>query len=216
VSAQTPLAFLAMQLEPIDTTCISSPYPPHPQLTLDSSSPRRTAPRSRDAAGRFSLPLDQTEGHAPEPWHAHLALPCVAPPFLVDAPAGRGGRGGGTAAGGVLAGRDVVRALLAALSGGAAPLQQQLCLLALGHCSKEHYVLLAQVRVDCGSLLLTSHLILSITKSNQKSQFSQPSQPTGSTPPTSGAPPAAGRVPAAQQQPAARQEHGPAGRSASS
>jgi hypothetical protein len=45
--------------------------------------------------------------------------------------------------GGVTA-RDVVRGLLWALSSGVPPLQQQLHLVALGHCSKEHYPLLVQ------------------------------------------------------------------------
>jgi len=44
--------------------------------------------RRRDAAGRASLPLDQTEGHVPDPWHANLILPCVVPLSVGEAAAG--------------------------------------------------------------------------------------------------------------------------------
>jgi len=47
-------------------------------------------------------------------------------------------------AAGTLAARDVIRALLSALSSGVPPLQHQLYLLAVGHCSREHYGALAQ------------------------------------------------------------------------
>lgn len=103
-------------------------------------------PRSRDGSGRASLPLDPPEGHGVEAWRASLALPCVVPPGLGE-PASGAAAARKASQGAGLTSQDVVRALLSALSVGAPPMHHQLYLLAVGHCSKEHYTLLAQVRV---------------------------------------------------------------------
>ncbi|KAI8469209.1 MAG: cell morphogenesis central region-domain-containing protein [Monoraphidium minutum] len=95
---------------------------------------------TRDASGRAALPAEQQEARGAETWRACLALPCVVPPALVESASASSAPRKGAG----LAPRDVLRALLAALSAGVPPMHQQLYLLAVGHCSREHYPLVAQ------------------------------------------------------------------------
>eukprot|EP00775_Hariotina_reticulata_P013221 gene13221-13351_t len=92
---------------------------------------------SRDSAGRIVLPGEGSqEGRRSDAWKAFVVVACVCPPSLrekVEKAAARKGAG--------LTARDLIRALLASLTSGAA-VPQQVFLMALGHCSSEHYPVL--------------------------------------------------------------------------
>ncbi|WIA40102.1 hypothetical protein OEZ86_013510 [Tetradesmus obliquus] len=88
---------------------------------------------SRDSSGRLTIPAESADGRRSDAWKAFVVVACVCPPSLwerVERAAARKGS--------ALAARELIRALLASLTGGSA-IPQQVTLMAVGHASPEHY-----------------------------------------------------------------------------
>eukprot|EP00878_Enallax_costatus_P012410 GHUV01012961.1.p1 GENE.GHUV01012961.1~~GHUV01012961.1.p1 ORF type:complete len:1005 (+),score=325.04 GHUV01012961.1:1774-4788(+) len=91
---------------------------------------------TRDSAGRLQIPADGPDARSSDAWKAFVVVACVCPPSLrerVERAAARKGA--------LLTARDLIRSLLASLTGGSG-MPQQVCLMALGHASPEHYSVL--------------------------------------------------------------------------